>query len=281
VSETAKKTRKKTTASRSTSKKTTASKSTRKKTKRAKATRKKKKKKSIKKARATKTARRKGSRGERRAPQGKRLGAWKIVKQAEVFRYLSTSGTTIAALARTLGVGASAVHAWKANRRFPSEQAQLKLRQILSGDLATVAAPKRKRGRSARFNGKAFRQAREGRGLSRARLSKDLGVSAGSIRNWEAGSSKPRGANLAKCRAFLAEAPAAASAAAPAAASAAAQPAGTKAARSSQAPGSGGGGGDSAVLGAVQVASAYISAGNAMGPDEVVGFVRSLRNALS
>lgn len=213
------------------------------------------------------------SRGGSRAPQGKRLGKWQFVKQAEVFAHLENTGTTIATLARTLGVGASAVHAWKAGRRYPSEQAQLKLRQILQGDLAPVAAPKAKGrgGRGRAFNGKAFRRVREERGLSRARLSKQMGVSAGSIRNWEAGVSRPRGGNLSKCEAFLAEG---AQAAAPQALSGleTARPAALATAK---------GGSDAAVLGAVQVTTAFLAAGNSMTPDETVRFVGALRQALS
>ncbi|MBL4845308.1 MAG: helix-turn-helix transcriptional regulator [Planctomycetes bacterium] len=213
------------------------------------------------------------ARGGRRAPQGKRLGGWQLVKQADVFKYLSTSGTTIASLARTLGVGASAVHAWKASRRFPSEQAQMKLQQILSGELSPAPSKRKSAGgrRARTFNGKGFRQEREARGYSRARLSKQLGVSAGSIRNWEAGTSIPRGPNLAKCKAFLAEAPSAPAAGARASASTS----------GSATPSLNGGDGNTAVLGAVRVAEAYLSAGNSMGPDEVVRFVSSLRSALS
>jgi DNA-binding transcriptional regulator YiaG len=214
------------------------------------------------------------SRGGRRAPQGRRLGGWELVGHEEVFSHLKATGTTIATLARTLDVGPSAVHAWKAGRRYPSEQAQLKLRQMLSGELTPAAAPKGKKakgkkakGKKARaFSGKAFRKLREERGLSRARLSKQLGVSAGSIRNWEAGVSRPRGTNLAKVLEFLAVAPA------PSAPSRATAPQGS-------APS--GNGSEAAVLGAAQVASAYLAAGHTMLPKDVVQFVTSLRGALS
>ena len=207
-----------------------------------------------------------GARGGRRAPQGRRLGGWEIVKREAVFNHLEKTGTTIATLARTLGVGSSAVHAWKAGRRYPSEQAQLKLRQILKGDLAPVAAPKGKKspGKTRAFSGKAFRKLREERGLSRAKLSKQLGVSAGSIRNWEAGASKPRGGNLAKVQEFLAVSPAPSAPPVAAAAEAAASS-----------------GGDAAVLGAAQVASAYLAAGHPMTPGDVVNFLASLRGSLS
>ena len=191
-----------------------------------------------------------------------------MVKREAVFKHLEKTGTTIATLARTLGVGSSAVHAWKAGRRFPSEQAQLKLRQILQGDLAPVTAPKGKKtpSKTRAFSGKAFRKLREERGLSRAKLSKQLGVSAGSIRNWEAGASKPRGGNLAKVQEFLAVAP---TPSAPPVATAGGPPAHASS------------GGDAAVLGAAQVASAYLAAGHPMTPGDVVNFVASLRACLS
>ena len=224
-------------------------------------------KKATTKKRATKKTA-SGTRGGRRAPQGRRLGGWEMVKRDDVFKHLKKTGTTIATLARTLGVGSSAVHAWKAGRRYPSEQAQLKLRQILKGDLAPVATKAKKSARTRAFSGKAFRKLREERGLSRAKLSKQLGVSAGSIRNWEAGVSKPRGGNLAKVQDFLAATPSA-----PSAPSAPLSAAGEGGVTPS--------GGDAAVLGAAQVASAYLAAGNSITAGEVVSFVASLRRALS
>lgn len=226
-----------------------------------------------KKVRASsKPASKPSARGGRRAPQGRRLGGWEIVKRDEVFKHLKKTGTTIATLARTLDVGSSAVHAWKAGRRFPSEQAQLKLKQILQGKLPTVAAPKGK-GTSAKasaFSGKTLRKVREERGLSRAKLSKQLGVSAGSIRNWEAGVSKPRGGNLTKVQEFLDQAPAgAAHAALPGAVAQGAL------AQGAGAPG------DAAVSGAAQVAAAYLAGDHSMSPEDVVQFVASLRTSLS
>jgi len=232
-----------------------------------KATKKKATKKTVRKKKATRKKATKSARGGRRAPQGRRLGGWEIVKRDDVFGYLEKTGTTIATLARTLDVGSSAVHAWKAGRRFPSEQAQLKLQQMLAGDLSlatTVKKSKRSGGKARAFSGKNFRKVREERGLSRAKLSKQLGVSAGSIRNWEAGVSKPRGANLDKVQEFLAETPQPSVGSAPAAGSPQL-----------------GAGGDSAVLGAAQVASAYLAAGHPMRPDGVVSFVTALRAALS
>lgn len=207
-----------------------------------------------------------GARSGPRAPQGKRLGGWELVRQDEVFAYLARHKVTIAALARRLNVGPSAIHAWKAGRRFPSEEAQKLLRALVRGQAAPPAPVRASAAKApeAAFDGAALRAAREARGYSRVRLAADLGVSAGSVRNWEAGDSAPRGENLTRLQRFMATAPASG------------PPSAAPRSRAADA-----GEPESAVQGAAQVAAAYVAAGHKLRPDEVVAFVASLRAALS
>ena len=154
------------------------------------------------------------------------------------------------------------------------QEAQRKLADVVSGKTpvaARRASTKKRKGstRGGKVSGKRLRAAREARKLSRAALAKQLGVSAGSVQNWESGRSVPRGENLTKVRAFVNEGTPKAAAPLPALPGA------------TQAPPASSPGGDAATVGAAQVASAYLTAGHPLRPEDVIAFVKDLRHALS
>jgi len=208
----------------------------------------------------------KAKRGGKRASQGKRLAGWELVTKEAVFGYLKSAKLSVAALSRTLEVSPAAVYSWKAGRRIPSAEAQRKLAGILSGKARITTKKKIKAKRlGPKFDASDLRSTREGRGLSRGALASRLGVSTSSLFNWEVGKSAPRGRNLEKIASFMSE-----DRSAPAATAATAK----------ALPGEGSGSPE-AVMGAAQVASAYLATGQPLSTSQVIAFVRDLREALS
>ena len=135
------------------------------------------------------------ARSAKRGKQGKRLGEWVHLSKEAFMGWLERTRTTHAALAKELGVSAGLVSSWKAGRRFPSEVNQRKLADLVEGPGAGAAAEA-----GADFDEERFKAWRAERGLSRKALAKELGVSPGSIYQWESGKSQPRPSTLAKMR---------------------------------------------------------------------------------
>ncbi|HBP19167.1 MAG TPA: hypothetical protein DEA08_15440 [Planctomycetes bacterium] len=135
------------------------------------------------------------ARSAKRGKQGKRLGEWVYLSKDAFLGWLERTRTTHGALAQELGVSAGLVSSWKAGRRFPSEVNQRKLAELVEGPGAGAGAEE-----SAAFDAERFQAWRAERGLSRKALAKELGVSPGSIYQWESGKSQPRSSTLAKMR---------------------------------------------------------------------------------
>lgn len=106
--------------------------------------------------------------------------------------WLERTQTTHSALAEELGVSAGLISSWKAGRRFPSEVNQRKLVELVQGSGGA--------GASEAFDPQRFQAWRAERGLSRKALATELGVSPGSIYQWESGKSQPRPSTLEKMR---------------------------------------------------------------------------------
>lgn len=133
------------------------------------------------------------ARTTKRGKQGKRLGDWVYLTRAAFTDWLDRTQTTHTALSKELGVSAGLISSWKAGRRFPSEVNQRKLAELIEGPGAGAAA-------EGGFDPDRFQAWRAERGLSRKALANELGVSPGSIYQWESGKSQPRASTLAKMR---------------------------------------------------------------------------------
>jgi len=132
------------------------------------------------------------ARTTKRGKQGKRLGEWVYLSKDAFAGWLERTQTTHSALAQELGVSAGLISSWKAGRRFPSEVNQRKLVELVEGSGGA--------GASEGFDPERFRAWRSERGLSRKALANELGVSPGSIYQWESGKSQPRSSTLEKMR---------------------------------------------------------------------------------
>jgi DNA-binding transcriptional regulator YiaG len=122
-----------------------------------------------------------GSPDEEKAQEPEELSA------AEIKEIRSELGMTQGELGDALGISAASVWNWEAGNTSPNRKNRWKLLQLSGGEMGELP-------------GDSVRELRNELGLSQADLADEIGVSAGTISNWETGRTSPSETRLSEIR---------------------------------------------------------------------------------